>query len=71
MHRLSLEVPGHAVGAQDAPGRPHDHLILVLYDVVLLWRVQRRVMALDPFSCTVLTKLNRSELTTIVSAKHL
>ena len=71
VHRLPPEVSGHTTRAHDASRRPHDHLIPALYDAILLWRVRRRVMALDPFSCTVLTKLNRSELTTIVSAKHL
>jgi hypothetical protein len=43
---------------QDALGRPHDHLVPVLHDAILLQRVRRREVAPDPFTNALFPEFN-------------
>jgi hypothetical protein len=71
MHCLPPEVPRHSTCPQDAPRRRYDRLVSAFHHAILLRRVWSRVVTLYPFSCTVFTKCNKGEFTSIVGPKHL
>jgi hypothetical protein len=70
-HRFSPKLHRHAPLLEQGVGGCHHGLVSTLDHAILLWRVWRRVVTLDPLIHVVGGELCGGELNTIVSAQHL
>jgi hypothetical protein len=55
---------------EEGPSHPHNRLVAPLDDVVLLWAVQRRVVALNTLIRIVRHEFSRREFAAIVGVQH-
>jgi hypothetical protein len=70
-HRFSPELRWHAPLLEQDTGDCHHSLILALNYAILLWRVWRGVVVLDPLICAVGDELHGGELIAVVGPQHL
>jgi len=69
-HRLSPVDGRHPSLLEEGASGGHHRLVAALHDIVLLWSVPHREVALDPLIDAVRRELSRLELAAVVSAKH-
>jgi hypothetical protein len=69
-HRLSPEDSRHSPLLEEGLSHPHNRLVALLDDAVLLRAVRRGVMALNTLIRVVRREFSRREFATIVGAHH-
>jgi hypothetical protein len=69
-HQLFLEDSQYSPLLEKGQSHPHNHLVALLNDIVLLQTVRRRVVALNTLICSVRYEFSRCEFIVIVGAQH-